>query len=197
MNNVKRIIVLSLIAVTLIAMFLPVATFRNDASGQMNEQITKQQGKVDSAQKQLDRWIKGGKKTEAEIEGQRKEVEKQQAKLDELKAQQEAMADQSDEGALTYALLPSALPGELEIDQTVLNESGIYTPNFPAYYAIRWVAFGLLTAAAVLILLAGSKQVSKLYTFSSFLHLLGIILLGYTIIRLGAFPIKTPLPTQV
>ena len=192
MNNVKRIIVLSLIAVTLIAMFLPVATFRNDASGQMNEQITKQQGKVDSAQKQLDRWIKGGKKTEAEIEGQRKEVEKQQAKLDELKAQQEAMADQSDEGALTYALLPSALPGELEIDQTVLNESGIYTPNFPAYYAIRWVAFGLLTAAAVLILLAGSKQVSKLYTFSSFLHLLGIILLGYTIIRLGAFPIKTP-----
>ena len=90
MKNMRKIIFLVLMAVTLIAMFLPVATFYDDSANSMAADIEKQQGKVDSAQTQLDRWIAGGKKSEADIQKQRDKVAKEQGKLDELLAQQAA-----------------------------------------------------------------------------------------------------------
>lgn len=137
------------------------------------------------------RWVDGGKKTEEEINKQKAQVQKEQDKLDALLAQQ-TEASNEESGGLTYALLPSQLPAELEIDQSVINQYKVYDPNFPAYYVIVWVAFGMLVLATVLVVLAGNRQVSKLYTFSSFAHLVGIILLVYSILRLAAFPIKTP-----
>ena len=46
--------------------------------------IEKQKGKVNSAETQLDRWIAGGKKSEEEINKQRKKVEREKEKLSVL-----------------------------------------------------------------------------------------------------------------
>lgn len=192
MKPVKKIIILALMVITLIAMFLPVATFHQDVSGAANEEIAKQQSKVESAQKQLDRWIAGGKKSEAEINKQKAKVQKEQEALDALLAEQEANAGQENGEAVNYALLPTELPNVLELDQTVINQYKVYDPNFPVFYTVRWVAFGLLAIAAVLLALAGNRLVSKFYTFSSFAHLIGMLLLYYSILRLTAFPIKAP-----
>lgn len=191
MKPVKKIIYAVLMVVTLLAMFLPVATFPENTAGALMEDIEKQQSKVDSAQKQLQRWIDGGKKSEEQIQKQRDKVAKEQAELDELLAQQDA-AGSSSASALSYSLLPGQLPAELEIDQSVINQYKIYDPNFPVYYGCVWAAFCLLIVALALVMLTGNKMISKLYTFSIFAHLLGIVLMIYSLLRLGAFPIKLP-----
>ena len=191
MKQTRKIIVLVFLAIAVIGMFLPVATFNDNSSAAMGEDIAKQQSKVDSAQSQLDRWIAGGKKTEAEIQKQKDKVAKEQAKLDELMAQQ-ASAASGEENGLSYSLLPGKLPEELQIDMTVVNQYKLYQWNFPVYYACVWAAFGAFVISAVLIVLAGNKDVSKLYTIASFLQLAGILLSVYAILRLAAFPIKLP-----
>ena len=75
---------------------------------------------------------------------------------------------------------------------TVVNQYKLYQWNFPVYYACVWAAFGAFVISAVLIVLAGNKDVSKLYTIASFLQLAGILLSVYAILRLAAFPIKLP-----
>ncbi len=187
----KKIIFAVLMVITLIAMFLPVAQFPENTAGALSEDITKQQEKVDSAEKQLQRWIDGGKKSEEDIQKQRDKVQKEKDKLDALLAKQEEEANAAG-GGQSYSFLPSGLPAELEIDQTVINQYKVYDTNFPAYYGCVWAAFALLAIALVLVMLTGDKPVSKLYTFSSFAHLLGMILLFYSLLRLGAFPIKLP-----
>ncbi len=191
MKPVKKLIFLGLMILTVITMFLPAVTFQHDATGAITEAVTKQQNTLESAQKQLDRWIAGGKKSEADIQKQRDKVAKEQEKLDALNAELEAASQQAGEG-LGYALLPNELPAELEIDEQVINQYKVYQTNFPVYYAVRWVALGLLVLAALLVVCAGNNPVSKLYTFSSFAHLVGMILLLYCIFRLTAFPIKSP-----
>lgn len=192
MKPITKYAIILLMALTLIAMFIPVANFKIDASGVANEEISKQQDKVDSAQKQLDRWVAGGKKSESEIQKQRDKVAKEQEKLDALLANQKTETSLEGGESLSYALLPNELPSELEIDQTVINQYKVYNPNFSVYYTVRWVAFSLLVIAIALLLLARNKTVSKFYTFSCFAHLLSIILIIYTVLRLAAFPIKAP-----
>ena len=196
MKRSLKIVFVVLMLIAVAAMFLPVASFNDDSSAAMAADIEKQQGKVDSAQTQLDRWIAGGKKTEAEIQKQKDKVAKEQAKLDELIAQQEAASSESGSG-IPYALLPGKLPAELEIDMQVVNQYKVYQWNFPAYYACIWAAFAAFIIATVLVLLAGDKPVSKFYTISAFVHLMGIILICYSLLRLGAFPIKLPYSNAV
>ena len=191
MKKTRLIIFLVLMVVTVASMFLPVATFYDDSSAAMSADIEKQQGKVDSAQTQLDRWIAGGKKSEADIQKQKDKVAKEQAKLDELIAQQAAASNETANG-LTYSLLPGKLPAELEIDMTVVNQYKVYQWDFEGYYACIWAAFALIIISALLVILAGNKLVSKLFTISSFCHLAGIILICYVLLRLAAFPIKLP-----
>ena len=191
MKAKRKIIFLVLMAVTLLAMFLPVASFNDNSSASLAADIEKQQGKVDSAQTQLDRWIAGGKKTEEEIQKQRDKVAKEQGKLDELIAQQANPAGEANEG-LSYSLLPGKLPAELEIDMNVVNQYKVYDWNYPVYYACIWAAFGAILLASILVLLCGDKPACVLYTISSFLHLIGIVLICYVLLRLVAFPIKLP-----
>ena len=66
MKPIRKIIVLAFIAIAILAMFLPVATFHDNSANALTADIEKQEGKVKSAQDQLDRWINGGKKSEAE-----------------------------------------------------------------------------------------------------------------------------------
>ena len=88
MKSATKIAFAVLMVITLLAMFLPIAQFHENTAGALSGDIEKQQGKVDSAQTQLQRWIDGGKKSEADIEKQRKKVQKEQDKLDALLAQQ-------------------------------------------------------------------------------------------------------------
>ena len=191
MKITRKIIFLVFIAITLIAMFLPVASFNDNSSVSIAADIEKQQGKVDSAQTQLDRWIAGGKKSEEDINKQKAKVDKEQAKLDELLAQQAAATGDSGAG-IKYAMLPNKLPAELEIDMQVVNQYKTYQWNFDTFYICSWAAFGLLALAAVLVVLGGSRLASKLYTISSFCHLAAILLICYTLLRIAAFPIKLP-----
>lgn len=205
MKQTRKIIFLVFMAIAILGMFLPVATFHDNSSASLAGDIEKQQGKVNSAQTQLQRWIGGGKKSEADIQKQRDKVAKEQAKLDELIAQQESASGDSAAG-LSYALLPGKLPAELQIDMSVVNQYKLYESwnmqeskrvneaewNFTPYYAVIWAAFACFVLAAILVVLAGNKDASKLYTFSSFLHLIGIILAAYAILRLAAIPVKLP-----
>ena len=176
MKSATKIAFAVLMVITLLAMFLPIAQFRENTAGALSGDIEKQQGKVDSAQTQLQRWIDGGKKSEADIEKQRKKVQKEQDKLDALLAQQ-AEASSAGGESLGYSFLPGQLPAELEIDQSVINQYKLYDTNFPAYYTCVWVAFAMIAIALILVMLTGNKPVSKLYTFASFAHLIGIILM--------------------
>ena len=105
MKSATKIAFAVLMIITLLAMFLPVAQFPENTAGALSGDIEKQQGKVDSAQTQLDRWIAGGKKSEADINKQRDKVAKEQAKLDELIAQQEAASSEVILGARAGPLL--------------------------------------------------------------------------------------------
>ena len=191
MKKTRKIIFLVFMLIAIAAMFLPVANFHDDSSASIAADIEKQQGKVNSAQSQLDRWVAGGKKSEADIQKQRDKVAKEQSKLDELIAQQEAASQESSSG-LSYALLPGKLPTELEIDMQVVNQYKVYEWNFDAYYACVWAGFAALILATLLVMATGEKEVSVLYTISSFFHLIGIILVCYSLLRLSAFPIKLP-----
>ena len=204
MKKTRKIVFLAFIAIAIIGMFLPIATFHDNSSASIAADIEKQQGKVDSAETQLKRWIDGGKKSEADIQKQRDKVQKEKDKLQALLDQQASASDESASG-LSYAFLPGKLPAEIEVDMSVVNQYKLYEGwnmsdqarvseewNFTPYYICIWCAFGTFILAALLVVLAGNRDVSKLYTFSSFLHLIGIILAGYSIFRLTAIPVKLP-----
>ena len=191
MKPARKIVFLVFIAIAILAMFLPIATFNDNSSASMAADIEKQQGKVDSAQTQLQRWIDGGKKTPEEIEKQKAKVQKEQDKLDALIAEQEAASSESASG-LGYSLLPGKLPAELEIDMFVVNQYKLYDWNFSVYYTCIWIVLGCFVAASILVVLGGNKDASKLYTFAAFLHLIGILLAAYVVLRLSAFPISLP-----
>ena len=205
MKTMRKIICLVFLGIAILALFLPIASFHDNSAASIASEIESQQRKVDSAQSQLDRWIAGGKKSEADIERQRGKVASEQEKLDELLARQEE-ANNSQAGGISYALLPDAFPAELEIDMMVVNQYKLYDSwnmsggervdanqwNFSTYNIATWGALVCFVLAGVLIVLAGNKDASKLYTFASFLQLFGILFSCYAVIRLTAFPIKLP-----
>ena len=192
MKKTRKIIFLVFMAITIIAMFLPIATFYDDSSASIAADIEKQQGKVDSAQTQLDRWIAGGKKSEADIQKQRDKVAKEQDKLDALVAQQAAASNESKSG-LSYALLPGKLPAELEIDMQLVNQYKLTTWNFDALLCLHLGCVRPASCWPPSGAAAAETRRSASSTLSSFLHLIGILLVCYTILlRLAAFPIKLP-----
>lgn len=190
MKKTKKIASLVLIAVTILCMFLPIATFHENAAGGMASDIEKQQGKVDRAVEAMERHKAGGKDADT-LAADQKKIDKEQAKLDDLIAQQEAASSESS-GGFKYSLLPGKLPAELELDMQVINAYKLYQANFNIYYIIIWGIFFLLVITMFLEAATGNRIVSKLYTVAAFTNLIAILLLCYTVMRLKAFPIKTP-----
>ena len=191
MKQTRKIIYLVFMAIAIIGMFLPVATFYDNSSAAIEADIEKQQGKVESAETQLQRWIDGGKKSESDIQKQRDKVQKEKDKLQALLDQQAAASTEQKSG-LSYSFLPGQLPEGLEIDMSVVNQYKLYDWNYTGYYACIWTAFGTLVLSALLVVLAGNRETSVLYTVSSFLHLISLILSVYVVIRLSAFPFMLP-----
>ena len=192
MKTPAKIAALLLVALTLVCMFLPVATFKDDTAGSMQADIDKQTSRVSDAQAKLDRYISGGKKQE-DIDKQKAQVQKQQDKLDELLAEQAALSGDSASG-VSYSLLPGGFPKELSLDEKLINNNKVYPldGNITQYEILIWVAAGLLVATLILLALTGNKLVSKCYTFACFTNLGAIVLLAFTLLRLNAFPIALP-----
>ena len=192
MKRTPKIIIVAMLLCSLVFFFLPIASFEDNTAASMQADIEKQEGRVQSAQDQLQRWIDGGKKSEADIEKQRAKVQKEQDKLDALVAEMENAAAAGD--GLSYSLLPGKLPAELELDETVINSYKTYPADgdFDTYYVLIWTAAGLILLSALLILLGGNKLRSKFYTFGGFANLFGLALIVIVLLKLQAFPIKLP-----
>ena len=195
MKKTKKLISLVLLLATIVCMFLPIASFKENSAGALVADIQKQQDKLDRAQAKLDRDTKAGKDADAIAKDQAK-VDKEQAAMDELLAKQEEAANSSDAG-LSYSMLPGKLPEQLELDMQVINSYKLYEANFPGFYLIMWVILALLALTAVLEIIAGDRLVSKCYTLASFTNLAAILLIGYALLRLKGFPIKLPYSNAV
>ena len=109
MKKERKILYLELKAKALLGMFLPIARFKDNAAGAMANDIAKQEEKVKSAETKLERWEKGGTKTEEEINKQKKQVQKEKDKLTALLEKQEE-ASKEEAGGISYSLLPGTLP---------------------------------------------------------------------------------------
>lgn len=193
MKKARSILFAILMVVTVVCMFLPIATFEDNTMDALLEDITKQEERVESAVAKLERDKANPKKTQEDFDKQQTKIDKEQAKLDGLLAEKATAEAGSSADGLKYALLPGTLPAELEINMQIVNQNGgIYPTDFTFYYVAIWAAAALLLAAAVMVLAAKSKLVSKLYTYAGFANIIAIVLLAYCVLRVQALPIKLP-----
>ena len=192
MKTKSRIAFIVLILLTLLCMFLPIASFEDNTASSIAADVEKQQGRVESEQAKLDRYVKGGK-DQATLDKQKTKIEKEQAKLDDLLAKQEELLSADAASGLSYSLLPGRLPDGIEIDMQVVNQNGgVYPTGFTSYYACVYLSAALLVISLALLLAGGGKLVSKCFTFSSFANLAAVILLAYAVLRLHGIPVKLP-----
>ena len=192
MKTKSRITFIVQILLTLLFMFLPIASFEDNTAASIAADVEKQQGRVESEQAKLDRYVKGGK-DQATLDKQKTKIEKEQAKLDDLLAKQEELLSADAASGLSYSLLPGRLPDGIEIDMQVVNQNGgVYPTGFTSYYACVYLAAALLVISLALLLAGGGKLVSKCFTFSSFANLAAVILLAYAVLRLHGIPVKLP-----
>ena len=183
---------IAFIVLTLLCMFLPIASFEDNTAASIAADVEKQQGRVESEQAKLDRYVKGGK-DQATLDKQKTKIEKEQAKLDDLLAKQEELLNADAASGLSYSLLPGRLPDGIEIDMQVVNQNGgVYPTGFTCYYACVYLSAALLVISLALLLAGGGKLVSKYFTFSSFANLAAVILLAYAVLRLHGIPVKLP-----
>ncbi len=191
MKKNVRIAFAVLTLLSLVFMFLPIAHFDDNSAASMSADIEKQQERVERAQANLDRHKEAGRDADALAKDQEK-IDKEQQKLDELIAEQEAAANASGNEGLSYSLLPSKLPAELELDQTVINQYKTYQANFDSYYLNIKIAAVLLVVSLLLFLAGGERPASKYFTLSSIANLIAGLLIVFTVLRLRAFPIALP-----
>ena len=192
MSKLNRLLSVILLIAAVALMFAPIATFEDNSAAALQEEVDKYTERVQSAKDKLQRYIDGGKSQE-DIDKQQKQVDKQQAKLDEALAEQAAAADKAGESGLKYALLPGQLPEAIEVDMQVVNANGaIYPTDFSDLYIMIKVAAVLFVVAALLIIAAGDKIVSKLFTVASFANLIGILMVILCVFRVNAIPVKLP-----
>ena len=192
MTKETRLICALLLIVTAALMFMPVASFEDNSADALLADIEKHTGRLESEQAKLQRYIDGGK-AQKDIDKQKAKVEKQQGVVDELLAEQAALAEKAGESGIQYALMPSKLPDVIEVNMQVVNENGgIYPTDYSDLYLATKIAAALLVIAAVCVLIPNGKLVSKFYTYASFANLIAILLLVFSVLRVQAIPVKLP-----
>ena len=173
----------SLLVLSILAMFLPLARFPEDALGMLQRISTSTPAGSPTIRRLYDRYVAQGDPQD-KLDKQKAKVEKAQATLDEYLAQAEELKQQGSGSALTYELLPQAdLPAQLQFDQTRINESRIYQPQTDQYRLLVYLAAGLLAGALLLMLLGRARLVSKAYTASGLLNLGALLVLLYALLR--------------
>ncbi|MEG0049066.1 MAG: carbohydrate ABC transporter permease [Clostridia bacterium] len=175
----------------LVLLFLPIATFPDAAVPLAQEKVDKQAGYYDKANVKLQELIQKNDDQE-KIDKQRTKVAKEQKKLDQaVEALTAAQMDVSNHD-IFYSLANLRFSDEIQIDNVRVNESGIYQPNLEQFPVLTCLTFILCAAAIVCLLLAHHKIVSKGYTFSAMICLLLTFVIGFTVLRVRALPIKAP-----
>lgn len=108
-----------------------------------------------------------------------------QAKIDEYNAKFDGyIVEESEYNYNEYTILA--------LDKSILNANSSYKYDLDLHYLLIWVTAGLLIIATVLVLIPGKKEKSVLYTISSFIHLIAIVLMVLCIFKLTAYPVKLP-----
>ena len=131
MKSVRKIIFSVLIILSLLCMFLPIATFQDNTLDSINADITKQQDKLKRQEDKVTRYIEQGK-AEDTIAKEQAKVEKEQTKLDELLAQKAELENAETASGLKYSLLPGKLPADLQIDMQIVNQNNAIIPRISA-----------------------------------------------------------------
>ena len=196
MKQTRRIIYSLLLILTLVCMFLPLASFEDNTLDALIEDISTQEGKVKRAEDKVARYIDQGK-PEDTIAKEQAKVDKEVDKLNTLLAQKAELESAASADGLKYALLPNKLPAEIQLDMQKVNESKVYPTDFTPYYVCVWGAAAALTLAVLLVWAGGNRPASKLYTFASFANLIGFAMLCYAVLRLNAIPVKLPYSNPV
>jgi len=192
MKQIRRIICSVLILLSILLMFVPIASFEDNTADALQADISKQEDKLKRQEDKVARYIEQGK-DEATIEKEQSKVDKEQQKLDELLAQQAELANAAAASGVKYSLLPGKLPADLQVDMQVVNTNGgVYPTDFTLYYILVWAAFALLVFTLICMWLPGDKPASKFYTFASFANITAFVILAYVVLRLAAIPVKLP-----
>ncbi len=192
MKQIRKIVVSVLLIVSILLMFVPLASFEDNTADALRADITKQEDKVKRQEDKVARYKEQGK-DEATIAKEQGKVEKEQTKLDELLAQMAELENAAAANGVTYSLLPGKLPADLQVDMQVVNTNGgIYPTDFSLLYILNWAAGILLVLTLALIWAAGDKPASKLFTFASFANIIAFVILLYVVMRVAAIPSKLP-----
>ncbi len=192
MKGVRKIVFSVLIILSLLCMFLPIATFQDNTLDSIMADITKQEDKLKRQEDKVTRYIEQNK-PEDTIAKEQAKVEKEQGKLDELLAQKAELESAESASGLKYSLLPNKLPAEIEVNMQIVNQNNaIYPTDFSTYHILIWVAAGLLLLSLLFVWVAGDKIICKFYTFSSFTNIMAVVVLFYVVLRLAAIPVKLP-----
>ena len=125
-------------------------------------------------------------------------VNKEQAGVNALLAEKAALEQNDAADGLRFALLPTQLPAEIEIDMQIVNQGGaLYPTSFTDFYAAIYLGAAMLLLALVLVWLAGGRLVTKLYTFASFANIIAVLALAFAVLRLNAIPVKLPFSSPI
>ena len=191
MKKNMRIIYSLLLVISLLLMFLPVASFEDNTLDALLETISTQEGKVKRAEDKVARYKEQGK-SEDSIKKEQAKADKEINTLNDLLAQKAELENASSAAGIQYALLPNKLPQEINLNMQVVNESKVYPTSFSPYYASIYLAAAMLVLALMLVWAGNRRLVSKLYTFASFANLISWVALCYALLRLNAIPVKLP-----
>ena len=191
MKRTRWFLIAGLLLASLVLMLLPVAEFPDDALGAVQANIDKFTNRVAEYQATYDRYVSQGDPQD-KLDKQQAKIDKAQETLNEHLAEAAALQSGEAGSGLSYAFLPGRLPEVIEFDQMRINESKIYQPMVAQYHLVVYLAVGLFAAALITHLLGRGQLVSRFYTFSGLLNLAGILVMGYALLRLRAFPVKTP-----
>ena len=182
----------ALLAVSLVLCFIPTISFSisQSAIDNVRKDVEKLQGKLDDAQVKLDELKAEGAETKA-LNKQEDKVIKAQEKLDEGQANLTAV-EQSGASQKSISLFNAGLVEGVEINNIVVNESGVYNPNLAEFAMMRWVLLALLAFALLMTFLGAGKLASPVWSMAALAELAAAFVACYIVMRQSALPIKAP-----
>lgn len=177
----------------LICAFLPAAKFQvaPEAILEVEEDIIKLEEKVVKQQEKYDELV-AENAAQDKLDKQKDKVDKAVAKVEEARIELEEVKAAASGAAVKSRLFLFELPQDINIDNMVINESGVYNPFLEQYTALTSMLVAMIALAFILTVVSVGRQISKAMTLASVLELCAMILLFFITTRIQALPIKAP-----
>lgn len=185
-----------LIAVALLVYFLPVThfTIQESAIEKASENIDKLQKRLNDAQAKYDE-MKAAGDSEDKLSKQQGRIDKAQENLDAGLIDQQKVIAEAQGPAKALSLFLAGLPEGLEVNRIIINENNnIYKDEaiLAQFDVLRWLALCLMAVGLMLTLFATSGKKQRLLTIAAMAELLGVLTLLVIILRQAAIPVKSP-----